>query len=546
VVVSRVTRPDAVRVLVDDRWVEGYLDPSPKPREYLLGVTHWVTGVAVDGLFFERPSRLGLIVNYARNIGVRNTVRRIRSRRAERVRNRRFVACGVGRVLTGPAGADGHPAGTEVAFVATRAPLCADRVAAHEALVLVPAASVPPASPGTLLHVEHEAPAPALASLAGWSDWSGIELDDEAVAEAHAACETVLAEAPWHEAARLPAPGDAVASTADAGSRPRRSGRPSAVLVGYGNYAKTTILPNLGRDLDVRAVHEIDPLQLGPRGGDPDVAWSTDPNPDVDRFDAVLAAGYHHTHAPLAVEALARGKAAVIEKPLATTHDQLDLVAQAAQGAEGRLFLCFQRRYTRLNDHAREDLGVGEGDPIDYHCVVFEEPLPARHWYAWPSSGTRLVSNGCHWIDHFLYLNAFSAPRQLAAESPRKDLVNVTATLDNGAVFTMVLTDSGSPRVGMREHVELRSGDVTVKIVDGRDYEAESSRRRLRRASVNKLDAYRRMYRTIAERIASGLPGDDLRADLLSARVTLDLQAAMLGRGERSEVPAPSAALRGG
>jgi len=549
VVVSRVTRRETVRVLVDDRWIEGYLDPSPKEREYLIGVTHWVTGPSVEGLFFERPRRLGVLMNYAREIGVRDTVRRIRSRQAERVRNRRFVACGIGRVLSGPADGKEHAEGAEVAFVATRAPLCADRVAVHEALVRRPASGVPPAPPGTLLHLSHESGEPALVSVAGWSEWSGIELDDEAVAQAHAACAAVLTEAPWGEASRLPVAGDTL-GPAGAGvissSRSPRRGRPSAVLVGYGNYAKTTILPNIRSGLDVHAVHDIDPLQLGPRRAGGDVGWSTDPNPEVERFDVVLAAGYHHTHAPLAVEALTRGKAAVIEKPLGTTHDQLDLVADAGAAGDGRLFLCFQRRYTRLNDYAREDLGVPEGDPIDYHCVVFEEPLPARHWYAWPSSGTRLVSNGCHWIDHFMYLNAFSAPRDLVAESPRKDLVSVTATLENGAVFTMVLTDVGSRRVGVREHIELRARDRTVEIADGRDYRAESSRRRLRRTSVNKLDAYRRMYRTIAQRIAAGMPGDELAADVLSARVTLDLQSTMLDRAERTEVPAPSQALRGG
>jgi len=402
-------------------------------------------------------------------------------------------------------------------------------VAVQEAFVDRVPDAPPAADTASLMPVGHGEHAEDLARVGGWSEWSGIELDESLAGDAGRACAATLAGAPWRDAARLDtSDGEIVTSVGGPKRVPAARGRgrrAPAVLVGFGNYAKTTLLPHVGRSLDIRAVHEIDPLQLGPKAPDAPIAWSTDPEPDLSGFDVVLAAGYHHTHAPLAAEALRRGKVAVVEKPLATTHEQLKRVDDAARSGGGRLFLCFQRRYSRLNDYAREDLGVAGGEPIDYHCVVFEEPLPARHWYSWPSSGSRLLSNGCHWIDHFLYLNGFAREQRLDVRSPRPDLINATVTLDNGAVFTMVLTDAGSRRVGVREHVELRAGEVTVRITDASKYEAESSTRRLRRASVNKLDAYRRMYRTIGERIADGLPGDDAEADLLSARLTLDLDA---------------------
>ena len=519
------------------------MEETAGPHDYLIEVRHWVTGPAVGDLFFERPPRLGLVVNYVREIGVTGTVRRIRSRRAEQVRNRRFVACGSGRVLRAPGDAAAHPRGALVAFVSPLAPLCADRAVVHESLVLESPGGLPEVADESLLHARDEGPSDALDAIAGWSRWSGEDLDEATAGAARAACLTMLTGADWQHAARLAVSRESSART---GPPPSPGIRPSTVLVGYGNYAKTTILPNIRGLLDVRAVHDIDPLQLGPRAEDMEIQWSTDPDPDLTRFDVVLAAGYHHTHAPLAARAIAQGSAAIVEKPLATTHAQLEAIEAAARTGGGRMFLCFQRRYTRLNEYAREDLGTAPGEPIDYHCLVFEEPLPARHWYGWPSSGSRLVSNGCHWIDHFLYLNGFSEVKETRVESPRRDLINATMKLQNGAVFTMVLTDVGSRRVGMREHVQLRAGDVTVTIADGRRYEAESSARRLRRATVNKLDAYRRMYRTIAERIAGGLPGDDLVHDFLSARLTLDLQDALPNAREKAAPPARGSVLRSG
>ncbi len=70
-----------------------------------------------------------------------------------------------------------------------------------------------------------------------------------------------------------------------------------------------------------------------------------------------------------------------------------------------------------MNAIAREDLAAAPGQPMSCHCVVYEVPLPRRHWYRWPVSSDRLVSNGCHWVDHFLFLNGFARERSAEAWS---------------------------------------------------------------------------------------------------------------------------------
>jgi predicted dehydrogenase len=297
-----------------------------------------------------------------------------------------------------------------------------------------------------------------------------------------------------------------------------------AVVFGYGHYAKTNILPNVRSSIWIGAVHEVDPTQIpSDRAGIP--VWDTSPQPRRDEgYDVYLIASYHHTHAPLAIEALRRGAYAVVEKPIAVDHDQLDALISAVETAKRGYFGCFHKRYSPLNDLALHDLRQPPGAPIDYHCVVYEVPLPDLHWYRWPNSKSRLVSNGCHWIDHFLYMNGFAEVSTFTLERSPSDVLNCSVTLENGAYFTMVLTDKGGERIGLQDYVEMRSDDVTVKVVNNAIYLAEDRDRIVRRKRINKILPYKHMYRMIARRIANDEGGDTVQSICVSTRLVLDLE----------------------
>ncbi len=177
-----------------------------------------------------------------------------------------------------------------------------------------------------------------------------------------------------------------------------------------------------------------------------------------------------------------------------------------------------------MNDWTWQDFNHEEGIPISYHCIVHEAPLPERHWYRWPNSKSRLLSNGCHWIDHFLYINHFPEVTERSVRRAKGGDLVVTAELANGANFSMVLTDRGSSRIGVEEHVEMRSGGITIRVENNSRYVAEDSRRILRRARVNKHSSYCAMYATISDRINRGLEGDSLESIRHSCGLTISLE----------------------
>jgi predicted dehydrogenase len=520
-----------MKVLAGGRWLDGFLDYHPLEGEYRVRVLAIANLAYLDDLYFVRPRNVRLVWNYVREIGLREALRKVKSRRDERYRNEKYLSIGIGKVLDAGRGTQ-HLADRFVAFIAPAHPACAERLTLPAALIrpleLPLPTRVRESEQGILYRAgveQHpEWAAAAVEALRGWNAHSGLNLPDLTTIFTPAACGWLSDEQTWLNATLLSVSGSEPVLERRELPIQGASERKSGVLFGYGNYAKVVILPNVAEYVDFACIHEVDPLQI-PSTPSGHRSWDTsgDLRPS-EAYDACFIAAYHHTHAPLAIAAIERGGYAVVEKPVVTDEAQLEALLRCLATYGRRLFSCFHKRHSRLNDWAREDLARAGGEPVSYHCVVYEVPLPARHWYRWPNSRSRLVSNGCHWIDHFLFLNAYPDVIHTDLTVSRDGTLNCSIELANGAFFTMALTDHGSPRIGVQDHIELRAGGITVRMRNGAYYESESSDRVLRRVKVDRMESYRRMYRTIGRSIAAGEPGDTVESVSVSASTVLALE----------------------
>jgi len=519
-----------MRALFGDQWIDGLADVCRPVGHARIAVLAARPLERIEGLYPVRGARdLRMVWNYARSIGARDTLRKVISRSGERFRNAKYVSCGLGRVLEPAEEGELRPS-QAVVFLSPLGPACAERLVLPEHLLLPLDTDQLPALDGSAVVLVEDPPDLAeesrwWAAVRGWRPESGERLAPFAVDMALKEAQKLLLDTDWTKGRRLPA-GDAAVRTVVRAAAPRReSRRKSAVLFGYGNYAKTIILPRVNRHLRVERIHEIDPAQIPLRRRDGAVDWDTAPTLGPDERPAgVLIAGYHHTHAPLACQALRRGAAAVVEKPIASTRTQLQELLATLRETRGQVFSGYQRRHLPFNQWMRKDLGLAATDPVSYHAVVYEVPLPRLHWYRWPTSCSRLLSNGCHWIDHFLHLNGFPAVSDMDVRVAPDGTINCSVVAENGAFFTMVLTDQGSRRLGVRDYVELRAGGGTARIVDACRYEAEDGRRVVRRARIPRLAPYRAMYDTIGRLIAAGAPGESPVSIQRSAGLVLDLE----------------------
>src|SRR5947209_5852424 len=123
-----------MRILVGNAWRDGYLDEARLPGTCRVEVLRWVALEPVDGLFFVRPFSLRYLWRYATEIGLKATLRKVRSRWAERHRNMRWFSVGVGRILE-PAEGQEFSVGSLVVFVAPAQPKAMERVVLHGLLI---------------------------------------------------------------------------------------------------------------------------------------------------------------------------------------------------------------------------------------------------------------------------------------------------------------------------------------------------------------------------------------------------------------------------
>ncbi len=518
-----------MKILIEDRWQDHFLDETLTPGRVRIQVYLWKNLERLEGLYFVRPRQVSLIWNYWKEVGWKNVLRKIRSRLGERYRNEKYFSLGLGQVLEVGEKGKFRP-GDWVCFIAPSHPRCMERVVLPEALVSLCKETVKRNPGDGELHYygpagEKSASEVWWEMLRGWSPESGFPLPAD-LRPFFEKVRQVVANLGKPEKI-LPLGTTSPIREFVLPKMKTKSGdqRLSGCLLGYGNYAKTTILPNIREDVRLERIHEIDPTQIPLSAAMKGIGYDTAPfiRPE-EKYQVYFISGFHHTHAPLAMEALRQGAFAVVEKPLVTHRQQLEELVKVMEAASGKLFTCYQRRYLPFNEMTRRDLAVQGNGPIHYHCIVYEVPLPPLHWYRWPNSRSRLLSNGCHWIDHFLFLNHYVEPVRFNLDVAANGSLNVSIELQNGAYFTMLLTDQGSERIGMSDYVELRAANRTVRIVRGAYYEAESSTNILRKARINKLSVYQIMYRTIVRRIRSGEPGDSLPQITVLNRLLLDLE----------------------
>lgn len=527
-----------MRVLYGNEWKENFLPYDCPSDSTSVTVTAWVTLDKISNMYFVPKKNLRVIFNYLIEVGLKEVIKKVISRTKEKYRNDKYVSLGFG--WTG----DNEP--ELVCFLATSHPKAVDSIVVHNSLcvpvtkliehlsstsavefltTLSKKTSTPTVSRDFYLG-EHNPSKDVQGydALKGWMPYSGVQPDSIISSEGLLGLYSAFCnEIDWRSLQTFQFSAEPSDEFTQSTSSISSGKKPTAILYGYGQYAKTNIIPNIEDSLSLVKIHEIDPTQIPESKAG--YTWSTAPSPDSDTvYDAHFIAGYHHTHADIAIHALNQGKAAVVEKPVVVDQAQLCKLLAAMQTSAGSVYACFHKRYSRLNEFVWPDLGIEKGEPVNYHCIVYEVALPELHWYNWPNSHTRVVSNACHWIDHFLFLNNYPEVTKVDGFEAPDGTVNCTLVCENGAVFTMVLTDIGTPRIGVQEYIELRNGQKTVSITNSTHYVAEDEARIVRKTKVNKLAGHRRMYLGIGKDIGKGKLSDSIDQVRLTHSVMIQLE----------------------
>jgi predicted dehydrogenase/threonine dehydrogenase-like Zn-dependent dehydrogenase len=331
-------------------------------------------------------------------------------------------------------------------------------------------------------------------------------------------------------------------------------------VIGAGNYASSMLLPHLRDRADVRLVEVATASGLSATNAQRRFGFercSTDHRGLLadESVDAVVIATRHHAHAAMVCEALRAGKAVFVEKPLAVDPDQLQAILAAVDDSgNDRLMVGFNRRFAPLLVELKGAFGARSG-PAQVRYDVNAGRLEAGSWYARPEEGSRLVGEGCHFVDTVSWWLDQDPVAVFAAATGDPDDTASTLLYPDGSVATIAYQTGGDPRAP-KELLQVTGDGRLARLRNFQRTELwRGGRRHLRRsrAGIDKgqkqeLDAF---ARAVAEGRAMPIPLESLVATTLAtfaARRSLVSRRleAVAGDGPAGPEPAPAADLEAG
>ena len=132
---------------------------------------------------------------------------------------------------------------------------------------------------------------------------------------------------------------------------------------------------------------------------------SSDPNDiiDDDDINTVFISTRHDSHAKYVIDCLKKDKIVFVEKPLALTHKDIDLISEACEN-NSKLMIGFNRRFSSLVQKAKSILKESD-TPISLNYNINSGFLDNTHWTLNKKiGGGRIIGEVCHFLDLTIFL----------------------------------------------------------------------------------------------------------------------------------------------
>ena len=233
-------------------------------------------------------------------------------------------------------------------------------------------------------------------------------------------------------------------------SRIPRSAGVRIGFVGAGNYATSMLLPHLRDNSEVELVSvattkSLSGLNAQRKFGFATITTSVETVLDDDTLDAVFIVTRHHSHAGLVCEALKRGRAVFVEKPLALSEDQLAQVVETVnESGNDRIMVGFNRRFAPLFTDLRNRLTPFRS-PLSARYLVNAGRLDPSSWYLNEElEGSRFAGEGGHFIDTVSALVGRD-PVEVQAMAAGAN-IHASLRYSDESVATISYVTDGSPR----------------------------------------------------------------------------------------------------
>ncbi len=252
---------------------------------------------------------------------------------------------------------------------------------------------------------------------------------------------------------------------------------PGVSFVGAGNFARGVLLPLVKQTPGIRLEGVATATGVSARntGEQFGFAYSTTDYEKVlasPETQCVFIATRHDSHAKIASEALRQSKAVFLEKPLATTEDDLREVVAAAQESNQLLMVGYNRRFAPTAVEIKERLKARSGAMTIIYRVNAGQ-LPPDHWsHDQTEGGGRVIGEACHFVDFVQFMTG-SLVTRVSAEAAAggrqsgfvDDSIIASLMMSDGSVASIIYTASGDSSVA-KERVEIFCDRAVATIDD--------------------------------------------------------------------------------
>jgi predicted dehydrogenase/threonine dehydrogenase-like Zn-dependent dehydrogenase len=247
-------------------------------------------------------------------------------------------------------------------------------------------------------------------------------------------------------------------------------GKGTVGIIGAGNFTSAMILPCLKKtSAKLKYISSAAGLTGTTLAKKYKISVSTTDNSlilsDID-VDLVMITTRHNSHARLAVDVLNAGKNVFIEKPLALSQEELDMVIDAYKSSGKTITVGFNRRFAPLAIQMKKVLASADS-PMNIVATMNAGFIPDKIWvHDLEVGGGRIIGEACHFIDLISYL-AGSKVKSICMNAmgihPKENTDNVSILLkyENGTNAVINYFANGS-KAYSKERIEVFHQERTL------------------------------------------------------------------------------------
>lgn len=239
-----------------------------------------------------------------------------------------------------------------------------------------------------------------------------------------------------------------------------RKERPILGFIGAGNYASRMLIPAFraagAQFHTIATASGVSGVIHGQKAGFVEASTDVDAMLANQQINTAVIVTRHDSHARFVTQALAAGKHAFVEKPLAIGLEELQQVEQAFEAAHAsgngpQLMVGFNRRFAPQVLKMKALLEPVK-EPKSFLMTMNAGAIPSDHWTQDPAvGGGRIIGEACHFIDLMRHLAGspiVSVQARRMGETPGvgvfEDKASITLGFADGSFGTIMYLANGA------------------------------------------------------------------------------------------------------